>query len=51
MTSWSAGAAAVFGYAADEILGRPADLLFTEEDRDAGAPGRGARKEPEARGA
>jgi len=38
VTGWSAGAAAVFGYAEDEILGRPIDLLFTPEDRDAGVP-------------
>ena len=38
VTGWSAGAAAVFGYAEDEILGHPIDLLFTPEDRDAGVP-------------
>ncbi len=38
VTGWSAGAAAVFGYAEDEIVGRPIDLLFTPEDRDAGVP-------------
>jgi PAS domain S-box-containing protein len=32
ITEWPAGARAVFGWAADEILGRPATLLFTPED-------------------
>jgi PAS domain S-box-containing protein len=38
VTSWSAGAEATFGYKAEEIIGQPADLLFTPEDRDAGEP-------------
>ena len=38
VTSWSAGAAQVFGYAAPEIVGRSADVLFTPEDREAGQP-------------
>lgn len=38
VTSWSPGAEAVFGYAADDIVGRSGDNLFTPEDRAAGAP-------------
>lgn len=38
ITSWSPGAVVMFGYAEAEILGRPIDLLFTPEDREAGAP-------------
>ena len=38
VTSWSAGAAQVFGYAADDIIGRSVDTLFTPEDRLAGQP-------------
>ncbi|MDO9426819.1 MAG: PAS domain S-box protein [Methylobacterium sp.] len=38
VTSWSAGAAQIFGYAAGEIVGRSADVLFTPEDRAAGRP-------------
>jgi PAS domain S-box-containing protein len=38
VTSWSPGAEAVFGYPADEIVGRTVDQLFTPEDRAAGAP-------------
>ena len=33
VTAWYAGAAAVFGYEAEEILGRSAAILFTPEDR------------------
>jgi len=42
VTSWSPGAEAVFGFAADEILGRSAESLFTREDREAGVPRREA---------
>lgn len=43
VTSWSPGAARVFGYAEAEILGRSSDVLFTTEDRAAGAPEEEAR--------
>jgi PAS domain S-box-containing protein len=35
ITEWNAGAEKVFGHGR-EIIGRPADILFTPEDRDAG---------------
>lgn len=35
---WYAGAAAVFGWTAEEITGQPAAILFTDEDRARGAP-------------
>jgi PAS domain S-box-containing protein len=35
---WSSGAAEIFGYTEAEVLGQSADLVFTEEDRAAGAP-------------
>ncbi|HYH63885.1 MAG TPA: chemotaxis protein CheB [Urbifossiella sp.] len=38
VTSWSPGAAATFGYSADEMIGRSCDDLFTPEDRAAGGP-------------
>ncbi len=38
VTLWSPGAASTFGYAEGEIVGRPGDVLFTPEDRGAGAP-------------
>ncbi|HEY1189243.1 MAG TPA: chemotaxis protein CheB [Gemmata sp.] len=38
VTSWSPGAAVVFGYAAGEIVGRSADIVFTPEDQAAGVP-------------
>lgn len=37
---WTPGAEAVFGWAASEIVGRSADLLFTPDDRAAGVPAR-----------
>ncbi|MCJ2050097.1 PAS domain S-box protein [Methylobacterium sp. J-070] len=38
VTTWSAGATEIFGYAPGEIVGRSADVLFTPEDRAAGQP-------------
>ncbi|TNC08761.1 PAS domain S-box protein [Methylobacterium terricola] len=40
ITSWSAGAQAIFGWSADEIVGQPARVIFTPEDQAAGAPTR-----------
>ena len=40
VTSWSAGAAATFGYAVEEIIGQSGDVLFTPEDRASGQPER-----------
>jgi two-component system CheB/CheR fusion protein len=36
--SWNAGAQRMYGYAAEEIVGRDVSLLFTPEDRAAGLP-------------
>jgi PAS domain S-box-containing protein len=38
ITSWPAGAAAVYGWSEDEILGRSVDLTFLPEDVARGAP-------------
>ncbi len=35
---WSKGAEELFGYTEAEMIGQPADVIFTEEDRAAGAP-------------
>jgi two-component system CheB/CheR fusion protein len=35
---WNTGAEQLFGYSRAEILGHPVDILFTPEDRAAGAP-------------
>jgi PAS domain S-box-containing protein len=35
---WNAGAEAIFGFPADEVIGRPFDILFLEADREGGAP-------------
>ena len=36
--SWNAGAARIFGHAAEEIVGEPFEVLFTPESRAAGRP-------------
>jgi len=38
VSSWNHGAARMFGYAAEEIIGANFDVLFTPEDRAAGMP-------------
>ena len=38
ITSWNLGARRLFGYSQKEMLGQPFALLFTPEDRAAGAP-------------
>lgn len=38
VTSWNVGAERLFGYAEGEILARSGDVVFTPEDRAAGAP-------------
>lgn len=40
ITSANRGTEIIFGYARDELLGQPASLLFTPEDRTDGVPGR-----------
>jgi PAS domain S-box-containing protein len=38
VTNWNAGAEAIKGYTADEIVGRHFSLFYTADDRAAGAP-------------
>jgi len=38
ITSWNSGSRYMFGFAADEILGKDAAVLFTPEDREVGIP-------------
>ncbi len=40
VTNWNVGAERVLGWSAAEMCGRPADALFTPEDRAAGIPAR-----------
>ena len=42
VTSWSTGAAVLFGYTEREVLGHSGDVVFTPEDRAQGAPAREA---------
>jgi len=37
ITSWNNGAERLFGYPESEIVGQSGDILFTQEDREAGA--------------
>lgn len=43
VASWNVGARELTGYAEDDVLGLPADLIFVAEDRVDGAPQREAR--------
>lgn len=38
ITDWLPGAAAVFGWSAEEVRGKPSAMLYTPEDRAAGVP-------------
>lgn len=38
VTSWNPGAQHILGFEADDILGKPADIIFTPEDRNEGRP-------------
>ncbi len=38
VTTWNSGAERVLGYAETEIIGKPADVIFTPEDRAADRP-------------
>jgi len=40
ITIWNTGAQRLLGYAEDEVLGQPADVIFTDEDRASRAPER-----------
>ena len=40
INSWSSGSTKIFGYEADEVIGEPFDLIFTEEDLKIGIPKR-----------
>jgi two-component system, chemotaxis family, CheB/CheR fusion protein len=44
ITSWNSGAQQILGYTREEALGKSADIIFTKEDRAAGAPEQEARR-------
>ncbi|WP_369991849.1 CheR family methyltransferase [Pseudomonas xanthosomatis] len=43
ITDWNTGAALIFGYGKDEVLGQHYQLIFTEQDRTSGVPERELR--------
>ncbi|MGQ0589384.1 MAG: PAS domain S-box protein [Sphingosinicella sp.] len=43
VSNWNAGAEAIKGYKADEIVGRHFSQFYTEEDRESGEPARALR--------
>ncbi|HEY1230749.1 MAG TPA: PAS domain-containing sensor histidine kinase, partial [Ramlibacter sp.] len=43
VTIWNTGAERLLGYSGAEVLGHTADIIFTDEDRRAGAPEREAK--------
>ncbi|WP_317897972.1 PAS domain-containing sensor histidine kinase [Aurantibacillus circumpalustris] len=38
INSWSSGSTKIFGYTTEEVIGKPFDLIFTEEDFNKGIP-------------
>lgn len=38
--TWTSGAAGIYGWSAEEAVGRPGAILFTPEDRERGEPAR-----------
>ena len=38
VATWNSGAERIFGYTSEEIVGQPAAILFTPEDRERGVP-------------
>ncbi len=40
VATWNTGAALIKGYQREEILGKPIDLFYTQEDRESGRPAR-----------
>ena len=40
INSWSAGLTKIFGYETDEVIGKPFDIIFTEEDLKSETPKR-----------
>ena len=51
VSSWNAGAERIKGYTRDEILGHHFSRFYTEEEREAGVPGKACnRRRPRAVG-
>lgn len=48
VVSWNKGAERVFGYRESEVIGKPADVIFTAEDRAEGVPAAERRRASDA---
>lgn len=44
IVSWNVGAARIYGYGEEEVIGEPIAIIYTEDDRRAGIPARELRK-------
>jgi len=40
INSWSSGSSKIFGYEPDDVIGKHFDIIFTEEDKQNGIPGK-----------
>jgi len=38
INSWSSGSITIFGYETEEVIGKPFDIIFTDEDKKEGVP-------------
>lgn len=38
INSWNSGSTKIFGYETEEVIGKPFDIIFTEEDKKNGVP-------------
>lgn len=38
INSWSAGSVKIFGYESEEVIGKPFEIIFTDEDKKEGIP-------------
>lgn len=38
INSWSSGSVTIFGFETEEVIGKPFDIIFTEEDKKEGVP-------------
>lgn len=44
ITDWLGGSEAILGWSAEEVIGQPGEIIFTNEDRAAGVPASGLKR-------